>query len=394
MDPVAALQAAAKMDAQNLKKYGGDWGKALAAYNAGGGNVDKYGGIPPFAETQSYVNNILGGAKNVTQQAADKGVQAVNTVKDAAAGAAARTSQFAMGLSSGDAMAFCGPAAAMAFAASFGRNPTVEEAKQLASQVGWNAGQGMAGPSSEVSLLNKLGIDAHMSQGVDWSQVAQTAASGNPVIIDTPGHYFYVDGFNADNGQFHLGSSATDLKASAGKQWFAPDQIPGLGMGTPRAAIFADHPLSAASPTTSSSPTTMSGNQSFLSQVGDTLGGLGQSAQDTLGSWLGGASSGASDLLNQAGQWPEQWPQRPEQRRRSSRPECGQRHRTERAELAGSGEHPRGERHAAPGADHRWRTALRAEPRRPDQRRPDRAGPWQRCAVAGQQGKSDRAESG
>src|SRR5262249_50281825 len=148
----------------------------------------------------SYVDTILGGAKDVVQQ----GVTAVNSGKSAAQSAAARVSQFGMGLSSGDAMAFCGPAAAMAFAASFGRNPTVDEAKQLAQQVGWNAGQGMAGPGSEVSLLNKLGIDAHMTQGVDWLQVARAAASGNPVIVDTPGHYFYVDGYNADNGQFHL----------------------------------------------------------------------------------------------------------------------------------------------------------------------------------------------
>lgn len=67
-DPNSALPGAALYDARNLKKYGGDYSKMLAAYNAGGGAVDNavanYGSswlshMP--TETQHYVQAILGG---------------------------------------------------------------------------------------------------------------------------------------------------------------------------------------------------------------------------------------------------------------------------------------------------------------------------------------------
>lgn len=45
---------------QLIHHYDGDTSKALAAYNAGSRAVDRYGGIPPYRETQGYVHSIMG----------------------------------------------------------------------------------------------------------------------------------------------------------------------------------------------------------------------------------------------------------------------------------------------------------------------------------------------
>lgn len=65
-NPQQNIEAGTRYISNLLKQYNGDTKLALAAYNAGSGNVAKYGGIPPFKETQNYVNKVLSNYKGVS----------------------------------------------------------------------------------------------------------------------------------------------------------------------------------------------------------------------------------------------------------------------------------------------------------------------------------------
>ncbi len=58
--PARNIEAGVRYLAFLAERFQGDLPKILAGYNAGEGSVDRYGGVPPYRETQSYVRRILG----------------------------------------------------------------------------------------------------------------------------------------------------------------------------------------------------------------------------------------------------------------------------------------------------------------------------------------------
>ena len=79
LDPAQSIDAGAKYLRQQLDAFGGDVSKALAAYNAGPGAVQRYGGVPPYAETQNYVRQVQAYADQYRSQSQSQPAAAIGT---------------------------------------------------------------------------------------------------------------------------------------------------------------------------------------------------------------------------------------------------------------------------------------------------------------------------
>jgi soluble lytic murein transglycosylase-like protein len=84
LDPYVNVDVGSRYVGGLLKDYKGDLEMALAAYNAGPGVVDRYKGIPPYAETRSFVRDVLARYAAYNRKVEARGAKAADRAARAA----------------------------------------------------------------------------------------------------------------------------------------------------------------------------------------------------------------------------------------------------------------------------------------------------------------------
>lgn len=221
LDPEQALHGAARMMSDLIGQQHGDYQRALIAYNGGNDALKNWDAGTPFGESKAYIATIL--------SQTPFGTTTGNNVMSAGEGgpssdpnsSGGRDTQFTHELTHSQQLAACGPAAAAA-----GSGYSVKQATDIAIQHGlWDENVGMHGPAAQAQLMTLLGTPAQQT-GVDWNMAVQQVSAGRPVVLDTPGHYFYIDAYNPQTRQYHTGTSGSDLlQFGKGGDWLTQQQI-------------------------------------------------------------------------------------------------------------------------------------------------------------------------
>jgi soluble lytic murein transglycosylase-like protein len=89
LNPAQSIAGGARYLSQLLHQFAGNTTDALAAYNAGPGAVEQYGGVPPYPETQQYVTKVLGYAASFGPSGQEPGAAALTSTSPTAAAAEA-----------------------------------------------------------------------------------------------------------------------------------------------------------------------------------------------------------------------------------------------------------------------------------------------------------------
>lgn len=217
------VETAAKYLSDLVKQYG-DIDKALMAYNGGPGGVGS-------AATQRYVAIVKQLADTLRQQSSGGG--GMQMLSASATRMNMNVDQITAGRQAGltmeEAQAICGPYAAVLFAQATGKNPSLAEAKELASAVGWTAQRGMGGTGNFMNLLGRMGIQA-VRQAATPENINAALAAGNPIALSTPRHYFVGSGGTAQGG-INVGATGSVMSRYGGSANMTLAQITEVGGG-------------------------------------------------------------------------------------------------------------------------------------------------------------------
>jgi hypothetical protein len=208
-DPYASLDYAARWMADLTAQYGGDVRKALVHYNGGGGAVQQYENLTPYAESARYVTAILDAGKpDLTL--AQFGPEAAALIPEASWVASA-----------------CGPIALSGLAASLGDSLDLDAAIVGASLERfangtpvWTPENGMAGPGAFALLAEMARVRV---ASIQRDQVRGYLAQGRCVVISTPKHYYLAQRLSRTDDDLFVGHTG-EARLNGGP-WMSLERI-------------------------------------------------------------------------------------------------------------------------------------------------------------------------